>query len=61
MCFMRKAAAGTNPLAQMDSQRANAQATIEARLRRRKAGAAADVLTGPLGIPGATTRMGQAA
>jgi hypothetical protein len=45
----------------MDSQRATAQASFEARLRRRKAGAAADVLTGPLGIPGTTTRMGQAA
>jgi hypothetical protein len=57
MCFPKKQTA-PNPLAQIDSERAIAQGAYEARLRRRRAGAGADVLTGPMGIP-ATTRLGQ--
>lgn len=61
MCIARNKA--PNPLAQIDSQRVTAQATTEARLRRRRAGIGSDILTGPLGIPanGATTKLGQAA
>lgn len=44
-------------VASADNREALAQADIEARLRRRRAGAAADVLTGPTGIP-ATATMG---
>lgn len=45
------------PLAAYDNQEALRQGDIEARLRRRRAGAAADVLTGASGIP-ATATMG---
>ena len=45
------------PLAAYDNQEATQQADIEARLRRRRAGAAADILTGATGIP-ATATMG---
>lgn len=45
------------PLAAYDNGQAQQQADIEARLRRRRAGAAADILTGATGIP-ATATMG---
>lgn len=44
-------------IASYDNAQAYAQADIEARLRRRRAGAAANVLTSPTGIP-ATPRLG---
>jgi len=46
-------AAQPTPVAAYDNAQAQAQASLEARLRRARAGAAADVLTGPLGIPSA--------
>jgi len=39
------------PVAAYDSAAAQGQADLEGRLRRMRAGAAADVLTSPLGIP----------
>lgn len=39
-----------------DNGAARREADIEAALRRRRAGAAADVLTSPVGIPSGTTR-----
>lgn len=45
-----------------ETAEANAQAALQTKLRRRRAGAAADVLTSPLGIPaGTATRMGDVA
>ncbi|HMO07039.1 MAG TPA: hypothetical protein PKD10_05245 [Paracoccaceae bacterium] len=44
-------------VAAYDGAEALKQADIEARLRRRRAGAAADVLTSPVGLP-ATRTMG---
>lgn len=44
-------------VASPDNTEAIRQSSLEARLRRRRAGAAADVLTGPSGIP-ATATMG---
>lgn len=58
MCFSApKIPTQRTPVAAYDNREALAQADIEARLRRRRAGAAADVLTGPMGIP-ATSTMG---
>lgn len=60
MCFMKKQTATVAAPAQIaayDSQEANQQGDIEARLRRRQRGAAANVLTGPSGIP-ATSKLG---
>jgi len=39
------------PVAAYDNAQAQAQADMEGRLRRMRAGAAADILTSPLGIP----------
>jgi hypothetical protein len=59
MCFskpkMPKPA--VQQIAAADNKEAYIEADIEQRLRRRRAGAAADVLTGPGGIP-ATPTMG---
>ncbi|WP_255415024.1 hypothetical protein [Thioclava sp. NG1] len=44
----------------MDNTEANQQADIEARLRRLRAGAAANVLTSQTGIPASTTMGGAA-
>lgn len=44
-------------IAATNSPEATASADVEARLRRRRAGAAAHVLTSPTGIP-ATTKLG---
>lgn len=59
MCFIKtpKVQKPHIPLASTDNREALAQADLEARLRKRRAGAAADVLTGPAGIP-ATATMG---
>lgn len=59
MCFMKtpKFEKPRVPIAAADNAEAMAQASLEAKLRRRRAGAAADILTGPSGIP-ATSTMG---
>ena len=44
-------------VAAYDNAEAYQQSDLEARLRRRRAGAAANILTGPSGIP-ATPRLG---
>lgn len=44
-----------------DNRQATRSATLEAALRRRRAGAAADILTSPTGIPVTTTMGGVAA
>lgn len=62
MCMMQKAKPiqATPIMADPNGNEASNQADIEARLRRRRAGAAADVLTGPRGIP-ATKQLGNPA
>lgn len=63
MCFMRQPdirPAAAPIIAGTANQEANRQADIEAALRRRRAGAAANVLTAPGGIP-STLRLGQPA
>lgn len=60
MCVFKTpkiAAATPVQVASTDNREAIQQADLEARLRRRRAGAAADVLTGARGIP-ATATMG---
>lgn len=59
MCFMKtpKPIAPTPIIAGTDTNEAAMAADVEARLRRRRAGAAAHVLTSPTGIP-ATTKLG---
>jgi hypothetical protein len=52
--------AAPQQMASPDNREATRQADIEARLRRRRAGAAANVLTSPRGIP-SVTRMGEVA
>lgn len=47
-------------IAAYDNQEALAQGDIEARLRRRRRGAAANILTGPGGIPSTATMGGVA-
>ena len=59
MCFSKPKIPGPQPIAAYDNQEANRQATLEAQLRRRRRGAAADVLTSPVGIPsGSTATLG---
>lgn len=59
MCFSTPKIQAAPPLiAAQDNAEAIQQADIEARLRRRRAGAAANVLTGPMGIPAATGTLG---
>ena len=59
MCLIKtpKISSPAVPLASENNREALAQSDLEARLRRRRAGAAADVLTGARGIP-ATATMG---
>lgn len=54
----RMPAAQKPQVAAYDNTEALKQGDIEARLRRRRAGAAADILTGPSGIPATTTLGG---
>ena len=61
MCFMKSPKVEPLKVAAFDNQEATQQADIEARLRKRRAGAAADVLTGPTGIPSTPTMGGVAA
>lgn len=58
MCF---SAPKIQPLqvAAFDNIEALQQADIEARLRRSRAGAAADVLTSPTGIPAVSRKLGE--
>lgn len=60
MCSIKssKVQRARTPLAAYDNQEALQQADIEASLRRRRAGAAADVLTGATGIPATSTLGG---
>lgn len=60
MCLMNIPKPQPISFASTDNAEARREADIEARLRRRRAGAAANVLTGPRGIP-ATAKMGQVA
>ncbi|WP_422050147.1 hypothetical protein [Shimia sp.] len=55
-----KISAAPQILAANDNREATQQADIEARMRRRRAGAAANVLTSAVGIP-AKSKLGQAA
>ena len=61
MCIPKAPKITPLQIAAYDNQQANAQGDIEARLRKRRAGAAADVLTGPRGIPSTPTMGGVAA
>lgn len=65
MCLMSRTSTAAAPvIAAGDNREAIAQGSIEARLRRRRAGAAANVLTGAMGIPSGQTsvpRLGDAA
>jgi hypothetical protein len=57
MCFMKTPKVQKPQVAAYDNAEAQQQADMEARLRKRRAGAAADILTGPNGIP-ATPKLG---
>ncbi len=63
MCFSTPKAIPPTPIiANTGSLEASRAADIEARLRRLRAGAAANVLTSPLGIPaGSTAKLGAVA
>lgn len=64
MCFFKSPKIQTpaaQQIAAYDNSDATKQADIEARLRRRRSGAAADILTGPTGIPSTATLGGVAA
>jgi len=60
MCFGSSARPAPLRIASADNREAIQQADLEARLRKRRAGAAADVLTGPTGIPSTPTLGGRA-
>ncbi|MDD8022454.1 MAG: hypothetical protein PHX82_05035 [Paracoccaceae bacterium] len=60
MCFVKTPKVAATKIAATDNAEASQQADIEARLRRRRAGAAANILTGATGIP-STAQMGGAA
>jgi hypothetical protein len=61
MCFVKQRPITATPVAAYDNREAMQTADMEARLRRRRAGAAANVLTGPSGIPTTATLGGVAA
>ena len=48
-------------IAAQDNSEALKQADIEARLRRQRSGAAANILTSSLGIPAGTGKLGEVA
>lgn len=61
MCFAPKIASpAVQQVAATDNAEANRLADIEASLRRRRAGAAANIITGPRGIP-STAKLGAVA
>lgn len=60
MCMPKIKASKPVQVAAYDNREALAQADIEAGLRRRRRGAAANILTGPTGIPASPTMGGGA-
>lgn len=62
MCLVKppKISAARQQIAAYDNTEAIAAADAEARLRRRRIGAAANILTGPTGIPSTATLGGVA-
>lgn len=60
MCFGGSPKIAAPPVAAIDNSEAARQADLESRLRRRRAGAASDILTGPTGIPSTATLGGVA-
>ena len=60
MCLVKTPKVKPQQIAAFDNSEALAAGDIEARLRRRRAGAAANVLTGPSGIPATPTLGGSA-
>lgn len=59
MCIFKKPKVPAAPvIADPGNEETARQQDQEARLRARRAGAAADILTGPRGIPGTTTKLG---
>ena len=60
MCVVRRPKVDPMRVGAYDNAEANRQADIEARLRLMRAGAAANVLTSPVGIPYTTTMGGVA-
>ncbi len=64
MCLMKAPKIQTpaaQQIAAFDNTDATQQADLEARLRRRRSGAAAQILTSPTGIPSTATLGGVAA
>jgi hypothetical protein len=61
MCFPSPKAPKPVQIAAYDNTEALQQADLEASLRKRRAGAAANVLTSPIGIPATMTLGGVAA
>ena len=61
MCIPKAPKITPLQVAAYDNQEATRQSDIEARLRKRRAGAAADVLTSARGIPSTATLGGVAA
>lgn len=61
MCIPKAPKITPLQVAAYDNQEATQQSDIEARLRKRRAGAAADVLTSARGIPSTATMGGVAA
>ncbi|MBA85216.1 MAG: hypothetical protein CML69_10825 [Rhodobacteraceae bacterium] len=59
MCLVKTPSVAATKIAAMDNSEAMQQADIEARLRQRRAGAAANVLTGQMGIPRSTASTNQ--
>ena len=61
MCFMKQPkvqAPAVQQIAAYDNTQATEAADFEAALRRRRAGAASQILTSPVGIPSTTTLGG---
>ncbi len=60
MCMFKtpKVSAAPQKIAAYDNTESVAAADMEARLRRRRAGAAANILTSPTGLGGTTATMG---
>jgi len=58
MCMVKTPKVAAQRVAAYDNTEATQSADIEARLRRRRAGAAANVLTSPTGISATTSTMG---
>ncbi len=60
MCMPKIKSPPPVQVASFDNEEALRQADMEAGLRRRRRGAAANVLTGPMGIPSSATMGGGA-